>query len=230
MSSQNEDLLRKLASFICHALKFIKYLTVVIYMLLLFICILLMLLLPNMLYLFCAMGLRPFYAIKFSFIHSFIHSYTLPRVQKVFDQIKLSGYKEWYKGRFSQHINNNFCFKIADSVSTGHNIIWNWHLIIVCTLMMRPIGREHLLSQHLESHTMECWIIWWLGCRSFHTHSGAVFSHPIFFSDQIFYCSNIIIIISGKPGYKNSLYLYYIQNINPEIEIFDLYVAYKKWI
>ena len=54
--------------------------------------------------------------------------YTLPRVQKVVDQIKLSGYKEWYKGRFSQHI-NNFCFKIADSVSTGPNIIWNWHLI-----------------------------------------------------------------------------------------------------
>ena len=64
--------------------------------------------------------------------------------------------------------------------------------------------------------------------RSFHTHSGAVFSHPIFFSDQILYCSNIIIIISGKLGYKNSLYLYYIQNISPEIEIFDLYVAYKK--
>ena len=34
--------------------------------------------------------------------------------------------------------------------------------------------------------------------RWFHTHSGAVVSHPIFFSDQIFYCSNIIIIISGK--------------------------------
>ena len=34
--------------------------------------------------------------------------------------------------------------------------------------------------------------------RSFHTHSGAVVSHPIFFSDQLFYCSNIIIIISGK--------------------------------
>ena len=34
--------------------------------------------------------------------------------------------------------------------------------------------------------------------RSFHTHSGAVVSHPIFFPDQIFYCSNIIIIISGK--------------------------------
>ena len=74
----------------------------------------------------------------------------------------MSGYTEWYKGRFSQHINNNFCFKIADSVSTGPNIIWILHLIIVCTLMMRPIGREHLLSQHLESHTMECWIIWWL--------------------------------------------------------------------
>ena len=32
----------------------------------------------------------------------------------------------------------------------------------------------------------------WLGAgrftpRSFHTHSGAVVSHPIFFSDQIFY-------------------------------------------
>ena len=33
------------------------------------------------------------------------------------------------------------------------------------------------------------------GCRSFHTQ---VVSHPIFFSDQIFYCSNIIIIIIGK--------------------------------
>ena len=32
----------------------------------------------------------------------------------------------------------------------------------------------------------------------FHTHSGVVVSHPIFFSDQLFYCSNIIIIISGK--------------------------------
>ena len=28
--------------------------------------------------------------------------------------------------------------------------------------------------------------------------SGEVVSHPIFFSDQLFYCSNVIIIISGK--------------------------------
>ena len=37
-----------------------------------------------------------------------------------------------------------------------------------------------------------------VGCLSFHTHSGAVVSHPIFFSDQLFYCSNIIKIICGK--------------------------------
>ena len=47
-------------------------------MLLLFICILLLLLLPNMLYQFCTMGLRPFYAIQFSFIHTNVNDASPP--------------------------------------------------------------------------------------------------------------------------------------------------------
>ena len=57
--------------------------------------------------------------------------------------------------------------------------------------------------------------------RSFHTHISVVVSHPIYCSNQLSYCSNIIIIISGK--FTKIVYVCikaYIQNITPESEIF----------
>ena len=93
MSSQNEDLLRKLASFICHALKFIKYLTGCnIYVVVVYLYSVDVVVAKYVISILCH-GPEAFLCNQV-FIHSFIHSYTLPRVQKVFDQIKLSGYKE----------------------------------------------------------------------------------------------------------------------------------------
>ena len=63
--------------------------------------------------------------------------------------------------------------------------------------------------------------------RSFHTHSGAVVSHPIFFSDQLFYCSNIIIIICGKI--TKIVYICIMYEISAQkLKYSILYVVYTK--
>ena len=62
--------------------------------------------------------------------------------------------------------------------------------------------------------------------RSFHTHSGAVISHPIFFSDQLFYCSNIIIIINGKA--TKIVYICIIYAISAQKLKYSIYMLLTK--